>query len=219
MSNTITSAQRIAGWTLVVAPLVSIAVLGHHPFVSSGGSDILPAIAALAARDRVVHGVLIGLFLAMTCAFAVFSMRLGFGRPWVVTGFTLFAAGTAITIAAGIVDGFVVPDVANHYAPLSGPAVESGLQLLRLCAYLVQDCTRVGFAATSAGVLFWSVELLHLPERPTKLSGAFGLLTALAGWVALALVGSFSHANIVPVFACESIWFASAGVLMIRGLV
>lgn len=110
-------AERIAGFVLAAAALVTIVAISHHPVAPARrGVQALEAIVQLGQTDRAVHGVLIVIVFAMIFSFTVYTLsraRLSI----CVLAWVAFFAGSMSVIGATLTDGFFVPAFAERYPP------------------------------------------------------------------------------------------------------
>jgi hypothetical protein len=209
-----------AGILLVVATLLEIAAMAHHPSVHT--QDIAQAIEAilrLASLSAWVHGVLIALMLGIFYVLAEFSRRRGIERPWVRAGLIAYAIGVLSMIGAASMSGFVIGHVAAAAPHVADADLRTTAQLLNFCSVLNQTFANLGAILMSLGIVFWSVDLLRTRPLP-RLLGLFGLLVGIVPAVALIFGGL--HLNVIgmtQVVVLQALWNVGIGVLLVRGAV
>ena len=76
-----TMQERIAGWAIICAALLTLFAIAHHPTVHSvAPAQLLARIGAIAGHDRLIHGAIMTFLFALLFGFTVFSARLGLDR-------------------------------------------------------------------------------------------------------------------------------------------
>ncbi|MDB5975509.1 MAG: hypothetical protein JWR07_2269 [Nevskia sp.] len=214
------TSTRNAGIVVITATLLEIAGMAHHPTVTT--PDIAQAVAQitrLSGLSAWVHGGLIGLMLAILYAYTEFSRRRGLARPLIRAGLVAYTTGIFAMIIAATMSGFVVGQLASLTPHATVEDLQINAQLLILCHVLNQSFASLATILMSAGILFWSLDLLR-DSTPARLAGicgcAIGLLPALA-----LLTGSL-HLDVhgmTLVVVVQSLWNIAVGVLLIRKLV
>lgn len=193
--------------------MLFLVAISHHPVARAPASaELLASITQLAPMDRLVHGVLIALLAAMTYGLIALSIRLGLARTSVLAALVVFALGVVVTVGAGIVDGFMVPALAAHFAGKSPDEVRIGIDLLVTAGIAIQACTKVGLVLMCAGIFLWSVALASIAQLATRLIGALGFVAAIASIVALAMLGTIGVHALLGVAALQAAWYLAIGV-------
>ena len=115
-----------AGIAIIVASLVTLISIAHHPTIGHrlAPSEAIPALIASSGSDRIVHAVVIATMLATIFGFAVYSLRRGLHRSAVIGAFIAFAFGVATTLGAALIDGFLIPEIASQFAGASVEIIE-----------------------------------------------------------------------------------------------
>ena len=206
-----------AGWVLLASTLLGLLAMSHHPSVHAADiGEAMRRIAALSTMTAIVHGTLMALMLANVYALSEFVLRRGIGRRAMRAGAIAYGAGTVAMLGAALVSGFIIVGVASM-GP--GDAVADpglGGRLTGLCRVLNQSCANLGLVAMSAGIVFWSIDLLRDrgPRRWVGLLGcAVGLVPAVAlvgGWLRLD-VGGMTFA-----VALQACWNVALATLLLR---
>jgi hypothetical protein len=213
-------AARGTGILLVAATLLEIAAMAHHPSVTS--PDVAQAIEQIARMSAVsgwVHGLLIGLLLAVLYVFTEFSWRRGMAFPLVRFGLIAYLIGVLAMIGAAMMSGFVITKVAALAPHATAAELQSSGLLLILCSVLNQTFANLGVVLMSAGVVLWSIDLLRSPGL-VRLLGILGLLIGVLPAAALAAGAlRLDVPGMTLVALLQSVWNLGVGVLLIRGIV
>ncbi|MCL4865764.1 MAG: hypothetical protein KJZ47_07705, partial [Gemmatimonadales bacterium] len=188
-------AQRPAGIAIVVGSLVSVFAMGHHPSVSSGGTEAVAEAAREAAVAGVVHGGLIAMMVAMAYGLWVFAERLGLSAGIVRLGAVSYVLGLGAMLGATLISGFIVPGLSNHYA--GGGAdlgtMEAARHLMTFGFVANQVLAKLGAVATSAAIVLWSVRLAGRAGA-NRAIGWFGM--ALGAELAALLLGGYLRLDV-----------------------
>jgi hypothetical protein len=207
---------RTAGIILVAASLLAILMMAHHPTAGThDGAGLAAEIADKAQLSRFVHGVLIALIALQLFAFTIFCKRLGADRILVTAGLVGYAIGTGAMIGAALISGFVVSDLAAHYASLPGAEQTVFIDLARVCMTGNQALARLGVVAASAGIVLWSIVLVA--SRRSAWLGFVGIIAGVAP--AMALLFGALHLDVqgmTLVVVCQAIWNVAVGAQLIR---
>lgn len=186
------SGDRLAGALMIGAAVLSVAAMAHHP----------TGAAAQGGFTRFVHGTLIALTFVLLAGFARFSARRGWHSFAVMTGFILFAAGVFCVVIAGLINGFVVPEL--HEWGDVPPDIAT------LCWELNQTFAYASAFAMSGAFVLWGADLLRRGGPQDRWLGIAGLL---AGAVPAALMASglvnLHVAGALLVYSAQ--WAFSAG--------
>ena len=177
--------SALAGALLVGGTLLEILAMAHHPSVRT--PDIAAALQQIAQLGRLsgwVHGVALAALLCIAYGLLEFALRRGWSRAWIRAGSIAYAAGVLTMIGAGLVSGFILPDLVASTPHVSLTDLAINAQLLVLCRVLNQSCANFATVAIAAGILCWSADLLAERGWP-RLLGCLGLL---AGGVPAALL-------------------------------
>lgn len=179
--------DRLAAVLLAGPALLTLVLVLHHPVLrgAHGAEEVAAAVAVLGPALRIMHGGVLVLFAMQVLGFYRFSARLGWDRAAVAAGFLAYAAGTALTAVPALLDGFVAPDLAAACLRAAqgasqgcGPADGA---VFRLVVVVIQDFTKAGLIAMSAGTGAWALALLTgAADR-----GAAGMVERAAGVVGL----------------------------------
>lgn len=204
---------RATAWAIVLAAFITLFAIFLHP--SLGGRNpagSMTQLVAMGPMDRIVHGVVIGAEIVLLAAFAIVSAHLGLGRLPVAGGLAAYAVGVGLTVAASVIDGFITPDVAAHYAGGSPAEIDAGVSLLTFGSIALQDLTKVGIAAMSAAIVVWSLVLFEQPGRGTRPLAVFGIASSVFAVAVLASASRISPHLLLLTIAAQTLWYAGVGI-------
>ena len=186
---------RIAGYALIASAALIVFAMGHHP---SGGHGQAPLVAGL-SLSKLVHGGMIIFILAQAWGLSVHARLRGPGG-WAQAGILVYLLGAVGHLIAGTINGFVVPAM--------GDAPHAQYLLLW---NMNQAFAGFGAMASSAAILFWSIDLLNRVPRG-RVIGLIGLGVALvpagaflSGVIALDVAGAFL------IYAAHALWAGLIG--------
>lgn len=208
---------RAAGCGLITFAALSVLLMSLHP---TTGTHEVGEFVARAGRgvpgNTFVHGSLITLILLSTACFASLRDALGAHRPVVRAGMFALIVGTSGLVAAGLVNGFIVPNTAAHFLDASASDLAPLKPVLVLARETGATCARVGIVGLSLSSVAWSARLIRMPGW-RRAAGAIGLACGLAP-LALHLG---EHLNMdVPGFGLfvriNAVWAGVAGVVLLN---
>jgi hypothetical protein len=207
----------IAGLILAGGTVLEIAAMAHHPSLHS--PDIAQAaqqIARLSRQSAWVHGSLLALMLIIAFGFSEFALRRDLRRPLVRAGAVFYGVGVLVMIGAGLVSGFIITDLMSLTPHVTDVDLQINAQLLILCRVLNQSCANFATVSISAGILFWSIDLLHQSGLP-RLIGALGLGVGILP--VFALMFGLMRLNVhgmMAVLLLQALWNVAVGLAMAR---
>ena len=206
-----------AGIAIVVASLLTLLSIAHHPTTSKALSpaDAIAAIVASSGSDRMVHATVIGTMLAMVFGFTVYTLRRGLHRSAVIGALIAFTFGVATTLGAALIDGFLIPEIASRYAAATADQLTRGAMLLSVCALAIQVATKAGLVGMSLGIVLWSTDLLF-DKGFLRIAGIVGVLAGIVPAV-LTLSGGYidPHALMI-VLVIQTIWYLGIATLLLQ---
>lgn len=209
--------DRLLAVLIALATVLALLLMAHHPTVQADAmAERVAEITRDAALNRIVHAGLIGLLGMLLFAFHEYSRRPINDTPLVRAAFLAFAVGSGFTMAAALVSGLVVPDLAQRYVGADAAALEQLRHLLRLCWRLNQACAVAGEVARDLAIVLWSCALLR--SGHSRLLGAAGLL--LGGVPALALLGGWLQLHLhgaLLALAALALWNFALAIQLWRG--
>jgi hypothetical protein len=176
---------RPAGITLAAGSLLVVLFMAMHPTGHGhAGASLLEHL--MQDRNAIVHGVLIALMVPVLVGFVAFAARLGLHRLWALTGLVLYGIGILAGMSAALVNGFIVPAVAAHFASHGDAGVELATPSLVLCHAVNTACAQVDVIGVSAAAVFWGCGLLRR-QGLLRAVGALGIVCGAVPLLALAL--------------------------------
>jgi hypothetical protein len=197
---------KIAGLVLASTSMLIILAMGHHP---SGGHGVTPLMAGL-SLGNIIHAVMIILVVTQLWGLTVFTRTRGFSG-WALVAILTYAVSVIGHVLAGTINGFVVPGLAASVDR------QASHDLFVLLWESNQAFATLGVYATSAAILFWSIDLLTAASRRANLLGGVGLVCALGPAAALFLgVIGLNVSGAFVVYSSHVIWTALVGAMMFR---
>ena len=207
---------RIAGIVLIVTALVVILAMSHHPSGGSlspgeGGGHVLK----VGGLTGPVHGTMIAAMFALVFGYAVFAARLGFAHLLVIAAVVCYAIGAVAHIGAALINGFVVDDLASHYVGAVQADLSVLKNMLRLTWAMNQALAGLGVLASSAGIVFFSLQLLQIGPL-TRLVGLAGLAAGILPALAYATnILELDVAGAFTIYAAQAFWTLLVGALLV----
>jgi hypothetical protein len=210
-------ASRVAGIVLIVATAVSTLTMAHHPAVTAPDiGHAMQQLRTMADLSAWVHGILIALMLVIYWCLTEYSLRRGVERPLVRLGLVFYGAGVVAMIGAAVISGFVTARIPDLAPQLVDQDLHVAAQLINFSGVLNRAMADIGTVAMSAGILAWSIGLLHSAGWP-RVVGGLGILVGAAP--ALLLIFGGLHLNVqgmMMVVVVQAIWNICIGVLLIQ---
>lgn len=210
------SEARNAGIVLIATTLLAIVMMAHHPTAGSHDSaDLARQVSDNAMLSRVVHGTLIALIATQLYVFMIFSERIGTPRGAARIGLFAYAIGAIAMTGAALISGFLVSDLAMHYADMPADHTAAFADLALFAMTGNQVLAKLGVLAMSAGILAWSIALFG--DRENRWLAFVGFFASLAPAVAL-LIGAIrlNVGGMMSVVLCEAAWNIAAGIFLVR---
>ena len=139
-------ASRAPGFILLVASLLEVVGMSHHPSVqTSDVSQAVEQIARFSDLSAVVHSALIALMLLIAYGFVDFAGRRGFYRPLIRAGAEFmtigYGCGVLVMVGAGLISGFIITNLASVIPHATTIDLQINLQLLLMPATsLIDGC-------------------------------------------------------------------------------
>jgi len=212
------SSSRASGIVIAAATAITVIFFAQHPTLHTHELDsIVDELAAMAVKNGIVHGVLIGAMGLFIVGFWGFADRLGMRSIWVRAGLVAYIAGAVAMMAAAATNGFVVSRLASHFRDSNSEALETVNLLFTLCHEANVVCDHIGIVGLSIATLLWSVALLTRQMSGGIAIGAIGLLIGAAA--PLLLLAGHLHMNIHGMGAfllAQAIWQIAVAVQLIR---
>lgn len=196
---------RFAGGVLLVAAILTIVAMGHHPSGhESGGTGVAMTLGGF------IHATMIVLLAANLWGLTIFTARQRLGG-WMLAGILAYGVSFIGHLFAALINGFIVPAVA---AGLDHAA--SG-DLFVLLWQSNQAAAELGIYAASVAFAVWSVFLLRRKKAEDLIIGGLGLFAAIApaaalflGAITLDVDGAF------VAYSVHAAWTGLVGLQMLR---
>jgi hypothetical protein len=208
-----------AGILIAAGAALTVFAVAHHPTVAGRPpAEAIAEIVRLAQMDRLVHASLIVMLGALLYGFTVFSLRRGLHRETVVAALITYAVGILSSIGAALIDGFITPDVAAHYAGASQENIFVAARLLSYGGVAIQNLTKLGIWAISLAMLLWSANLLRTPGA-LRYTGVLGCVAALIPIVVLITQHHITPSSLGVIVLAQGVWYIAIATLLLRKLV
>ena len=199
--------RRTYGIVIGVSTFLAIAFVAHHPVPTvNAGPGVLASIDQIRSMDHIIHGGLIVLLLALMTGFAGFADQVARARPAMRAGLIMYLTGCTGAIGAAVLDGFVIPDIARHFAAAPADEQKIAYDLIVLAGFSIQNLSKMAFILMSGGILTWAVTLL-VTRSPMWTAGVVGLFAG--GAPILLLIGTsllLRPSTLVGILCAQSIW-------------
>jgi hypothetical protein len=196
---------RLAGIVLMLTALLTVVAMGHHP---SGHEAPGPGLGM--TLGGFIHAAMIVLLAGTLWGLVIFSLR---ERPngWTVGALLAYGIGTVGNVAAGTINGFVVPALADEV----DPSLASEVFLMLWQAN--QAAAELGIYASSAAFALWSVHLLRRKPKPDVLLGVVGIIVA-AGTAGALYSGiiSLDISGAQVAYGAQALWTGLVGLQLYR---
>lgn len=209
--------SRTVGIALMVAALLEIPVMLHHPTAR------MPEVAQTIARVREiaslsawVHGVLIGLMLVSFYGLTEFSLWRGIRRLPIRAALIAYAFGVAAMIMAASVSGFMTAEVAARVPATTAADLSVAGGIFILCGVLNRTAANLATILMSAAIFSWSLDLF----RRTWFERALGALGMFLGTcTVVALISGALQLDVhgmLLVVVLQAVWVAGVGLLLVK---
>lgn len=196
---------RIAGAILLIAAILTIVAMGHHP--SGLESDHAGVTMTLGG---IVHATMIVLLAANLWGLTIFAVRQGFGGL-MLAGILAYGISFMGNLIAALINGFIVPAVA------AGVDHAASSDLFVLLWQSNQAAATLGIHAASVAFAIWSVFLLRRKRAADSILGGLGLLAGVA--LSLALFSGTITLNVdgaLVAYGVQAVWTGLVGLQMLR---
>lgn len=207
---------RAAGIGLITASLLSVLAMAHHPTVTTPDiTQALQQLKDLAGLSGWVHGILIALMLLIFWCLTEYSLRRGVEKPLIRAGLIFYGAGMVSMIGAATVSGWLTARVGALVPAPNDQDLHLLAILINFSFSMNQVLANLGAVAMSAGILAWSLGLMHDKGWNSGV-GALGILVGIAP--ALALMVGGMHLDVhhmLMVVVLQGAWYIALGVLLV----
>ncbi len=208
---------RRAGVALMVmAGLVALFMAMHPTAGTHDPAEFVRRVGHGVPGNTMVHGGLITLLIAMVPSLMVLRELLSARNLSLRFAMVALVAGTASGVAAGLVNGFMVPSLAAKYVNADDAVIATLQPALTLAHEVNGTCARTCVVGLSLSAVIFSLNLLgHAGLR--RVAGAVGLV---CGLVPLGMhAAQHLHMNVsgFGLFVWfYSAWMFAAGLVLLR---
>jgi hypothetical protein len=218
MSLTLSARRWLAG-AFAFCSLATLTLLANHP--AAGGHTIVDLIKTEASNqfsDALVHGGFILTLSALIACFVFLSRGLGMERVCVVVGLVTFSIGCGALMASMLLDGFVIPALAQRFTGASNSdTLIQASTLFTFSGTLIRFLMPMGLWFQAAAMLSWSLQIVG-PRGWRLAVGAFGMA---AGALVMGAIGvtppRLEDHIVIGAIALISFWYSAlAGALCAR---
>lgn len=217
-ANVPDGAAKQLGWIMVLASILALGFAMIHPQLSARDlPGVLREMAAGAAFNGWVHGILIALYVILAAAFYGLSRRLGLDRPAVALGMISYAFGAMAMAGAAVINGFALGLFASRYADIRPEQFAAVGASFNLAGSIAMIWAAVGAVALAAAVAAWSLRLA-VSAGTNRAIGLSGLVIGL-GAIVLLVSGQLilDVHGFLALVASQTAWTVAVGVQLIRG--
>jgi hypothetical protein len=205
---------RITGVVALATGVLAIALLLNHPAEhATDFPGFLQEEAANRTLNAIVHGGFMLLLPTQIVCYAAWSRILGSARALSIAGIVFFMTGAAIQIADLVIDGLMVPAMAQRYLAAPPEQLANARAVFSLCETAIRILMPLGLGFQAAAVLAWGTSMMHEARGNGLLAIALGLLAFSADVVA-ATTGA-QHLLFVAIVLLE-LWTIATGVFLMR---
>lgn len=205
-----------AGWILIIFALLAVVFMAMHPTAGThDAGEFVTRVGRGVPGNTLVHGSLVTIIVVMAGCTLWLRDLLGSHRPTVRAAMLCVVVGTAGAVVAGLINGFIVPNVSARYVGASAAEIEMLKPVLHFARECNATCARVSVVGLSLASVLWSVVLIGLGgwRRAIGVAG-------IACGVAPLLIHAGEHMQMdVPGYGLfvviHGIWSILAGVVMI----
>lgn len=206
----------IAGIVLVACGALAVFAMAHHPTVEAHTpAEAIREIGRVGPANVIVHAAMIAIIAALLFALAVFSLRRGLAKEAVLGALVAQAIGSAAMIAAAMISGFVIPDIAARFANAPPDAMKVAVQVIAIGAGTNQLFAKLGVIGMSLAIVLWSADLVRTPGF-VRMAGILGFA---AGALALGMLVSGVHLTPLTlgvIVLGHALWYCALGALLVR---
>lgn len=204
---------RAAGFVLLAAFVVTLGLFALHP----GGNAVnFAEVLKNEARDRttdaIVHGGYIAVMGVELVCFAMFAMRLGLQRMLVLAGLIFTAAGFSFLAGSMLLDGLVIPAIAQRFVDAAPAKLDMARTLFLFCGTMIGFLMPFGLLFQAAGIAAWSCTL-SARRGIARAAGLLGILVAILIAAAVA-IGTTNPLGLMGALLGTALWALVAGGLL-----
>ena len=188
------SEDRLIGWILAATSAIAVVGMANHPVGEESFKDY----------GRMFHGVMMVTAIVVFATLSRFAARYGTERFSVWMGLVCLGFGTAASLIAGSVDGFVVPELADR-------GLEE--QMWPLTWALNQTMAQGAIYLTGVAFVLWGIDWAKQTNGAARMRGAAAALVGVIPPLCLALgiinmhaFGAFIAYSIQTIFCVLAAW-------------
>ncbi len=203
---------------VAAAVLLGIIALALHPHLSGhpGRQAALRQMVTLSVRDRLVHGTLLLLLGALLAGLTDYALRRGLTRRPIVAGLVGFATGIGGLFAAGLIDGFMLPEIVARSVTALPAAQDAAIATLTVLSVAVNTCTAFGLIAMAIGIAAWSADLVS-SSGESRIAGIAGFVAAAVTVTVLVTGGaSITSHGLIVIFAAQGAWYVWVALVLAK---
>jgi hypothetical protein len=201
------------GALLLVASIAILLVGLFHPETRGETLDeVAHSLAENATADRIVHGTVAALLAAILIAYVDLGYRIGFGYTSVRCAVSLGILSIVAMIGIPIVDGVVLPSLAERYVQADAAGqIEGFRSLLRLVAIgVVPTLTMSAAICFAASTLSWCIAFRVSTFRSQVLV-VLGCVLAV-----MSIVGVAASFGPIVLKVCLLLWNISVAIVWLK---
>lgn len=210
---------RLAGWALIVGPLLSVFAMSHHPSAgASGTAERMAELVRLGPLSAVVHGSLIALMVLIFWGLTRLAGVLGWSSSGVQLAAIAYGLGVVCMTGAAAVSGFIVPGLAGQYEAATPAATKAAVAVFRFSFEVNQALAKIGAVAQSAGIFLWSWALARRAEAPTWVRAVGWIGLAVGALPVIGLVAgrlTLNVAGMTAVVLAQAAWTMGVGAWLV----
>jgi hypothetical protein len=202
---------------MVLAAVVMITFMAHHPVASAGDTEhLISELNYHALASAIIHSMLIGTLGLLLLGFTGLADQLGWNRLSVRGGLIALSIGCVAMTAAALSDGFIIPAFAASYVDTSAtdPAAFRSMSCVLFPALAAS--ARLGVFSLSLAAVLWSVALVARANASLAI-GAFGLIAGALP-IILLLTGHLhiDFHGMLAFVVSQAAWYLAIGIQLIR---
>ena len=210
--------DRAAGFAILAGLLLSLAFMAGHPIPRSHSrTEFVAEVTHLALSNSVVHGSLIACVGVLVAGYSGLAYRLGLASLVVRAGLVAYAIGAAGWVAAGLLNGFILPAFVTQYAGRPPGDLDAMRHIQSVGREANQASSRMAVLAVSVAVACWSLALGRRGFLATAVVGSIAAVlpasAVLTGHLAMDVHGMWMF------LVCQVVWGGFIASLLIRGRV
>lgn len=209
---------RLAGLAILASAIVSTATVALDRGASGKTTqEILQSMVQIQSWHQDVHVVAMVCICGLMYGYTVLSQRLDLRRSSVLIGLITYALGSALMLAATLLDGFISTGIAADFVNGTPEAAQAARWMIHVVESIaLTDIARVAWVLQSAAAIAWSVALLR-DAGMRRVVGCIGLVAGgLPAVLVIAAGAQMDLGVVVGTLLLQAVWNVASGVLMLR---